>query len=57
MIAYAAGGVLETVIPQTGVFFKEQTPESLIHAIGRFEKIRGSFDSNDIRNNALRFDR
>jgi len=57
VIAYAAGGVLETVIPQTGVFFKEQTLESLIDAIGRFEKIRGSFDSNAIRNNALRFDR
>lgn len=38
VIAYAQGGALETVIDQkTGLFFKKQTPDSLIDAIRRFE--------------------
>ena len=54
VIAYGAGGVLETVInKKTGVFFDTQTVESLENAIERFEKIQ--FDANKIRKNALRF--
>ena len=38
VIAYAQGGALETVVDQeTGLFFKKQTPGSLIDAIRRFE--------------------
>ena len=33
VIAYAAGGVLETVTEQTGIFFQEQTVEALCDAI------------------------
>ncbi|CAM4123388.1 glycosyltransferase [Flavobacterium antarcticum] len=54
VIAYAEGGVLETVIDlQTGVFFKEQSVESLKNAILQFEKIK--FYPVEVRNNALRF--
>ncbi len=38
VIAYGRGGVTESVIEgEHGVFFEEQTPESLVEAIGRFE--------------------
>jgi glycosyltransferase involved in cell wall biosynthesis len=40
VIAIRAGGALETVIEgETGIFFDEQTPESLIDAVQRFEAI------------------
>jgi glycosyltransferase involved in cell wall biosynthesis len=56
VIAYGKGGALETVIPgKTGIFFKKQTPESLINAVKRFENMK--FNQNDCRNNALRFDK
>lgn len=38
VIAYAAGGVLETVVEgDTGFFFREQTPEALATAVRDFE--------------------
>jgi glycosyltransferase involved in cell wall biosynthesis len=41
VIAYRGGGALETVVDNvTGVFFNEQTPESLCEAIERFEALR-----------------
>jgi glycosyltransferase involved in cell wall biosynthesis len=56
VIAYGRGGVLETVIEnKTGIFFKEQTVESLIEAVNVFEKDEGRFDFNEIRKNAERF--
>lgn len=54
VIAYGKGGVLETVIPDvTGIFFQEQTPESLIEAVKKFETMK--FDGNKIRENTIRF--
>ena len=54
VIAYAAGGALDTVIEgETGVFFQQQTVESLIEAIHRLEAI--SFDPQHIRRHAERF--
>lgn len=45
VIAYAKGGVLETVINgQTGVFFAQQTAESIIDAIAQFGKVLWSAD-------------
>lgn len=39
VVAYGAGGALETVIDGlTGVFFDEQTVDSLVHALGRLER-------------------
>jgi len=43
VIAYAGGGALETVVPtKTGEFFHEQTTESLVAAIKKFDSKRYS---------------
>ena len=58
VIAFGSGGVLETVIPEkTGIFYPEQTVESLIEAVERFEKGEVSFDVGELRRNAERFRR
>ncbi len=62
VIAYSKGGALETVVPYaseraTGVFFNEQTIESLNSAIDVFERNKNKFDSKLIRENAVRFGR
>ena len=55
VIAYGKGGVLDTVIDgKTGVYFEEQTVESLKNAILKFENMK--FDKNEIRNHSLKFD-
>ena len=57
IIAYGKGGATETVIDgKTGVFFDEQSPESLINAVNNFEKLNGAFKPREIRKNAERFD-
>jgi glycosyltransferase involved in cell wall biosynthesis len=57
VIAYGRGGVSESVIDgQTGVLFPDQTPESLIEAVHRFERIAATLDPQAIRRNAERFD-
>ncbi len=54
VIAFAAGGALDTVIDgKTGVFFQQQTVDSLIKAIHRLEAT--SFNPQQIRRNAQRF--
>jgi len=54
VIAYASGGALETIKEdETGIFFREQTPEALAEAVERFEKL--SFDSSKIRAHAEGF--
>lgn len=54
VIAFGKGATLETVIDQkTGVFFLEQTVESLLRAINKFETI--DFDPEFIRQMAERF--
>ncbi|MDI6892752.1 MAG: glycosyltransferase [Actinomycetota bacterium] len=55
VIAYSRGGALDTVVEgRTGVFFEEQTPESLVEAVRKFEEL--SLDSAFIRRHAERFD-
>lgn len=55
VIAYGKGGVIDTVIDgKTGVYFTEQTVESLKEAIIKFEKMK--FNKNEIRKHALEFD-
>ncbi|NJR51642.1 MAG: glycosyltransferase family 4 protein [Leptolyngbyaceae cyanobacterium CSU_1_3] len=52
VIAYGAGGVLDTQVPgTTGVFFKSQTPEALHTALLDAQAI--SWDYRNIRNHAL----
>jgi len=43
VIAYGAGGSLETVSPETGVYFPQQTAESLAQGILDFESREASF--------------
>jgi glycosyltransferase involved in cell wall biosynthesis len=40
----------------TGVFFREQTPASLVEAMMQFENVEGSFDPRAIQFHAKRFD-
>jgi glycosyltransferase involved in cell wall biosynthesis len=55
VIAYAAGGALETVIEgQTGVFFREQSPGALMEAVRACEAL--DFDPAVLRQQAERFD-
>jgi glycosyltransferase involved in cell wall biosynthesis len=56
VLAYRAGGVLETIRENvTGLFFDEQTPESLIETVERFESARNPFDPRQCRESAERF--
>ncbi|WP_434111004.1 glycosyltransferase family 4 protein [Paraburkholderia caffeinilytica] len=60
VIAFGRGGALESVIGlplerPTGVFFGEQTPESLLAAVSRFERNDNLFDPRACRRNAERF--
>ncbi|MBB1565352.1 glycosyltransferase [Candidatus Gracilibacteria bacterium] len=56
VIAFGKGGALETVVnSETGVFFSEQTVESLNEAIERFEKL--SFDYDKIKKHSEKFDK
>ena len=55
VIAYGKGGALETVVEGvTGTFFKEQTTDSLIDALRRFETM--TFDKHKLREHAEKFD-
>jgi UDP-N-acetylmuramyl pentapeptide phosphotransferase/UDP-N-acetylglucosamine-1-phosphate transferase/glycosyltransferase involved in cell wall biosynthesis len=55
VIAYAAGGATETIVPgRTGIFFNEQSVLSIVDAINAFEAI-GPWDAAAIRKNAERF--
>lgn len=66
VIAYASGGILETVrgsLPgrpavedPTGVFFCEQSPSSLAQAILHFEAQQGRFSPEAIRQHSQQFD-
>jgi glycosyltransferase involved in cell wall biosynthesis len=56
VIAYGRGGVTESVVEgKSGVFFPEQTVESLLAAIAQFERRLTRFSAAEIRANALRF--
>lgn len=58
VIAYGRGGALETVMNgRTGIFFSEQSVESLVDAVQRFEHIHPELVTSDLLANARRFDR
>jgi glycosyltransferase involved in cell wall biosynthesis len=58
VIAFGKGGALETVIDGiTGIFFHQQTPQSLIEAVERFEQMETSFSPERIVHHARKFDR
>jgi glycosyltransferase involved in cell wall biosynthesis len=55
VIAYGAGGALASIIDGvTGMFFREQTVDSLAAALATFDARQ--FNSESIRNHALEFD-
>ena len=55
VIAYGRGGALETVEPEeTGLFFDEQSPASIIEAVDRFEAHEG-WDAQAIADHADQF--
>jgi len=64
VIAYGHGGSLETVIGAgtcedgfaTGLYFREQTAESLQEAILKFERVQDTFNPLEIQKHAARFD-
>jgi glycosyltransferase involved in cell wall biosynthesis len=56
VIAYAAGGALDTVVEgETGLFFREPTPEALGKAVEQLETL--TVDPGCIRQHAERFGR
>jgi glycosyltransferase involved in cell wall biosynthesis len=55
VVAYAAGGALETVVPgRTGCYFAPQTPESLAEVLRTFRD--EDYDPQEIRKHAEQFD-
>jgi glycosyltransferase involved in cell wall biosynthesis len=57
VIAYGRGGLLDTVTAETGVFFPEQTVESLMNAVREFERRRSEFKPEVARARAMGFTR
>ncbi|RNI22457.1 glycosyltransferase family 4 protein [Rufibacter latericius] len=55
VIAFGKGGALETVTPETGVFFYSQEKESLKEAVAVFESHSGGYNSQLIRSSAQKF--
>jgi glycosyltransferase involved in cell wall biosynthesis len=56
VIAYGRGGILETVEEgKTGLFFQEQTAESILAEIERFERGEVAFDVRVLRASVERF--
>ena len=56
VIAYGSGGVTDSVVDgETGLFFSEQSVDSLIDAVHRFDKWIPGFDSATAVRNAKRF--
>ena len=55
VIALARGGALETLTPETGLFFDTPTPEALVEALRRFEVLERTFEPGRARARAERF--
>ena len=56
VLAYGHGGALETVLDgKTGLFFKEQTVDSLVECISRFEEKGVLFNKEEIRKESIKF--
>ena len=53
VIAYKGGGALDFVNETTGIFFSEQTPESLVKAVKEFSKL--SFSHSQIAEQSQKF--
>jgi glycosyltransferase involved in cell wall biosynthesis len=57
VIAFGRGGALDTIVPGvSGVFFNEQSVDSLVDAICSFESREDEFDASAIAEQAQQFD-
>jgi glycosyltransferase involved in cell wall biosynthesis len=54
VIAYAAGGALETVVPGTGILFETQSVEAIVEAVESYDPCEA--DPEFIRSHAMQFD-
>ncbi len=54
VIAYKAGGALDYINEKTGLFFEEQTVESLVAALRHFDTL--TYSPDDIKKQAEKFD-
>lgn len=57
VIAYGKGGLLDTVTEQTGIFYPEQTVESLMGAVREMERRLSTFRAEEARARAELFTR
>ena len=57
VIAFGRGGALETVTEKTGLFFEEQTVDSLLSALSKFDAFEATFDGAAARAHAMHFSR
>lgn len=66
VIGFGKGGLLETMVgldvsagerPPTGIFFSEQSVQSLVGAVKLFQKNLGAFQADRIRRHASKFSR
>jgi glycosyltransferase involved in cell wall biosynthesis len=58
VIAFGTGGAAETVVDgKTGILFPEQTTNSIIEAVKKFEKISSTLNYSEIRQHAEKFSR
>lgn len=56
VLAYKKGGYLETVIEnKTGLFFEQQTPESIANCIRSFEALKINFEAVDFKHHVQKF--
>ncbi len=55
VIALAEGGILDSMTPDTAVFFTEPSPEALERAMVAFEALTGEFAPSALRARAARF--
>lgn len=53
VLAYRAGGALDFITPENGIFFDEQSVEAVVSAIGEFKARK--FDAKAVSISALRF--
>lgn len=55
VIAFGEGGICDTVTDETGIFFDEQTVESLVEAVNKFERGEVKISPDACRKQAQKF--
>ncbi len=55
VLAYKDGGALDSIKEnETGLFFEEQTPESIIECMNKFEQLESSFTNREVFTNQVK---